>query len=268
MTCKICDEKHETMGSIICPETDEKMLDKIYNSTNVRVQPRKGIITPVCEYCRNRIDEYNENFKPYEKEYFLERNHSAEEKNSNQSNRLVVNNPTQCTICGKVVKSISDHMKIHSNDKKYKCTFCDKSFAQSNNLTYHLRQHTGEKPYQCELCDKEFFNKSHLKSHLKLHTDDKEFQCEYCCKRFNHLGNLNKHQRVHSGDRPYQCNYCDRSFSNISNKKSHEKRHYGEKNFSCELCSKSFYDAHHLERHSTVHRKDMKKGIVKPVCSK
>uniref|UniRef100_A0A182NTD9 C2H2-type domain-containing protein n=1 Tax=Anopheles dirus TaxID=7168 RepID=A0A182NTD9_9DIPT len=301
------------MGSIICSETDEKLLEKIYNSTNVRVQPRKGIITPVCEYCRNRIDEYDENFKPYEKEYFLElmdgdkigtalhdvidplaepplkgdshtrleedenasdgihaisdendairqESSQGEENAISRSKRVIVRHPTQCTVCGKVVKSMSDHMKVHSIDKKYKCTFCDRSFAQSNNLTYHLRQHTGEKPYQCDLCDKQFINKLHLTSHQKCHTNDKEFQCEYCCKRFNHLGNLNKHQRVHSGERPYPCKFCARTFSNISNKKSHEKRHRGERNFACAVCSKSFHDAHHLERHSTVHQKNRKRG--------
>uniref|UniRef100_A0A182YN48 Uncharacterized protein n=1 Tax=Anopheles stephensi TaxID=30069 RepID=A0A182YN48_ANOST len=70
--CKICEESYEAMGSIICPEADTKMLEKIYKSTNVRVQPRNGIITPVCDCCRSRIDEYDEHFKPYVKEYYLD----------------------------------------------------------------------------------------------------------------------------------------------------------------------------------------------------
>uniref|UniRef100_A0A182SDJ0 C2H2-type domain-containing protein n=1 Tax=Anopheles maculatus TaxID=74869 RepID=A0A182SDJ0_9DIPT len=309
------------MGSILCPETDTKMLEKIYKSTNVRVQPRKGIITPVCEYCRSRIDEYDEHFKPYMKEYYLEtgeggsvlgdrlnemidpladtpehlahsnaniqaednssepeapcedkhalrndysdnesddrreRSATVEAKGTSREKLTVLRKPSECTVCGKQVKSMSDHMKIHRTDKQYKCTFCDKSFAQSNNLTYHIRQHTGEKPYQCEMCDKKFINHSHLLSHLKYHNDEKMFQCEICCKRFNHVGNLNKHRRVHSGEKPYRCGFCDRTFNNISNKKMHEKRHAGERNFVCEVCSKAFHDNHHLERHQAVHRK-------------
>ncbi|XP_050072466.1 zinc finger protein 271-like [Anopheles maculipalpis] len=319
--CKICEENYEMMGSIICPETDTNMLEKIFKSTNVRVQPRKGIITPVCEYCRSRIDEYDEHFKPYVKEYYLEtgdnetvlgdklnetidpladesgnpadcssntpvendgresdtrcegedetinndsdyesyaRRESAptvEAISTSWSKLAVLRKPSECAICGKQIKSMTDHMKIHRTDKQYKCTFCDKSFAQSNNLTYHIRQHTGEKPYGCEKCDKTFINRSHLLSHLKYHNDEKMFQCEICCKRFNHVGNLNKHRRVHSGEKPYRCEFCDRTFNNISNKKMHEKRHSGERNFVCEVCSKAFHDNHHLERHQAVHRK-------------
>uniref|UniRef100_A0A1I8JUT4 C2H2-type domain-containing protein n=1 Tax=Anopheles funestus TaxID=62324 RepID=A0A1I8JUT4_ANOFN len=309
--CKICEERYETMGSIICPPTDTKMLEKIYKSTNVRVQPRMGIISPVCEYCRSRIDEYDEQFKPYMKEYYLEsvegdnvlgdesidplaavnENEIPSANDTEEINLVsddldaftdtdsdcgsniqregspsvkkaecwgkmaVLRKPTECTICGKQVKSMSDHMKIHRPDKKYKCTLCDKSFAQSNNLTYHIRRHTGEKPYRCEICDKKFISNAHLLSHSKFHNDEKMFQCEICCKRFNHIGNLNKHRRVHSGEKPYGCIYCDMTFNNISNKKLHEKRHRDERNFVCEICSKGFLDAHHLERHQTVHRK-------------
>uniref|UniRef100_A0A182M8P8 C2H2-type domain-containing protein n=1 Tax=Anopheles culicifacies TaxID=139723 RepID=A0A182M8P8_9DIPT len=317
--CKICEESYETMGSIICAQTDTKMLDKIYKSTNVRVQPRKGIITPVCEYCQSRIDEYDEEFKPYMKEYYIEsvvsdnasgdainasidpladafepethsandtpgmkhacnaslddkeespdfdsdrdsndmrqQNNSEPTKGESWGKMAVLRKPTECTICGKQVKSMSDHMKIHASDKKYKCTFCDKSFAQSNNLIYHIRRHTGEKPYQCEICDKKFISNAHLLSHSKFHNDEKMFQCEICCKRFNHVGNLNKHRRVHTGEKPYRCEFCNLTFNNISNKKLHEKRHQGERNFVCEICSKGFHDTHHLERHKTVHRK-------------
>ncbi|XP_053661843.1 zinc finger and SCAN domain-containing protein 12-like [Anopheles marshallii] len=292
--CKICKESYETMGSIICPQTDTKMLEKIYKSTNVRVQPRKGIITPVCEYCRSRIDEYDEDFKPYMVEYDLEsdrvsgdaaidplacasrnKTHSANDvqdkkrfsKTSsddgealalgeNWGKMAVLIKPTECTICGKQVKSMADHMRIHKSDKKYKCTFCDKSFAQSNNLTYHIRKHTGERPYQCEICDKKFITNAHLLSHAKFHKDvEFQFQCEICSKLFNHVGNFNKHQRVHSGEKPYRCEFCDMTFNNISNKKLHQKRHRDERNFVCQICSKGFHDAHHLERHQTVHRK-------------
>ncbi|XP_052899378.1 zinc finger protein 501-like [Anopheles moucheti] len=290
--CKICEESYETMGSIICPQTDTKMLEKIYKSTNVRVQPRKGIITPVCEYCRSRIDEYDEDFKPYMMEYYLDGDHvsgdaaidplagppenkthsvndtldykhfskaSANDEalafGKNWGKMAVLIKPTACIICGKVVKSMPDHMRIHKSDKKYKCTLCDKSFAQSNNLAYHIRKHTGEKPYQCKICDKKFITNAQLLSHAKFHNEQKMFQCEICSKQFNHVGNFNKHRRVHSGEKPYHCKFCDMPFNNISNKKLHEKRHQGERKFVCQVCSKGFHDAHHLERHQTVHRK-------------
>ncbi|XP_053673679.1 zinc finger protein 415-like [Anopheles nili] len=319
--CKICQENHETMGSIICAETDVELLDKIYKSTNVRVLPRKGIITPVCEYCQSRIDGFDI-FQSYEREYFIddvgnsqavagdpladciirenthnelqskdmnntannktqevslvkvgtldddchiatsdssvdedvnEGNHELQRKLSISRTCKVIKQSIACTICGKQVKSISEHMEIHNVVKRYKCTLCDRSFAQSNNLRYHMQKHKGEKPFQCHECDRNFLTNSHLTSHLKFHYNEKSFQCKICLKRFNHAGNLKKHIRVHSGEKPFKCEICGHAFNNISNKKLHEQRHRGERDYACVVCFKRFYNSHHLKRHQLVH---------------
>ncbi|XP_065083752.1 zinc finger protein 260-like [Ochlerotatus camptorhynchus] len=369
--CKICEGTDGAMESIFCERNDYRLLNKIFKSTNVKVQPVCGILSPICEFCRTRIDQFDDNFQPRCKEYVVEKiistapdddpfncldscavdqqdvvgkseeiaekatvepfkiepyvregrissangnkvkaehfdnidvlveikneselsseedcrssngdlghdSHPTIEDEQDTKNCAVIEplrkkkkgrpkvefplsgikQPTKCKVCNKTVVYLKDHMRIHNEEKKFKCPHCDRSFSQSNNLIYHVRKHTGEKPFACDKCDKSFICKSHLLSHSRTHVNDQPFQCEICSRRFNQACNLTKHLRVHSGEKPYNCNVCSKAFMNLSNMKAHEKRHRGERNFTCEICSKGFYDNHHLERHMSVHSKE------------
>lgn len=43
-------------------------------------------------------------------------------------------------------------MKEHGEERKWKCTTCNKGFLSSQNLKVHEFTHSNEKPFQCEIC--------------------------------------------------------------------------------------------------------------------
>ncbi|XP_055626923.1 zinc finger protein 184-like isoform X2 [Toxorhynchites rutilus septentrionalis] len=69
--CKICGSSEGDMESIFCDADDTKMLNKIYKCTRVEVTPVCGLISPICECCRRRIDAFDENAKPKVVEFVI-----------------------------------------------------------------------------------------------------------------------------------------------------------------------------------------------------
>ena len=45
---------------------------------------------------------------------------------------------------------------IHSGEKSFRCTQCDKSFSRVGHLNTHMRIHSGEKTFKCTQCDNSF----------------------------------------------------------------------------------------------------------------
>lgn len=52
--------------------------------------------------------------------------------------------------------------------RPYKCTYCDRAFTQSNDLTLHIRRHTGDKPYVCGICGDRFIQGTALAAHRRM----------------------------------------------------------------------------------------------------
>ncbi|XP_052763733.1 uncharacterized protein LOC128205811 [Mya arenaria] len=86
-----------------------------------------------------------------------------------------------CDDCGKGFVANCDltrHKLTHKPDKakkKHACKYCGKLFTRASKVQVHERIHTGERPYECSLCQKKFTqsgdrNRHETKAHGIEHT--------------------------------------------------------------------------------------------------
>ncbi|KAG6459655.1 hypothetical protein O3G_MSEX011491 [Manduca sexta] len=148
-----------------------------------------------------------------------------------------------------------------------KCTVCGRICAHPSALAAHMRVHTNEKPYLCTLCDKRYKDSSNLKRHINRNHHlqrERNFVCEHCGKGFYSRRDIRVHMRTHTGETPYVCNICSKSFAQTSTLLRHKLRHAGTKSHSCPTCSKAFCTKEELRNHAMVHTTEKKFSC--PIC--
>ena len=74
--------------------------------------------------------------------------------------------------------------QVHSDERRFSCEQCGKSFKRPYHLKVHL-VHNTERTYKCSICEEG----------LKLfrHNDQKRYCCSKCEKKFTFSGQLSSH---------------------------------------------------------------------------
>ena len=100
--------------------------------------------------------------------------------------------------------------------RPYWCNVCHKRFARRRYLNIHERMHSEEKTFQCTDCEKHYSSQSTLGRHMNIHRA--EYMCRECGKCFQSGSELAVHRRSHSGEKPFECRPTERAnYRPISN---------------------------------------------------
>lgn len=178
-----------------------------------------------CAYCDKRFrDQYDMNRHSMRVHEKGDMHLSTKEEDSGDACTSDLLDNKNCSLCGKYFARQVDmerHMKSHSEDRPYKCCFCEKKFKNP----YVLKRHQAEicKSREQKRPKKKEVLQSNLQPPSEVTTDGKI--CPICNKILPCTADIAKHLRSHSEERPFICVTCEKGFKYKDTLKKHQIIH-------------------------------------------
>ncbi|XP_026168839.1 zinc finger and BTB domain-containing protein 41 [Mastacembelus armatus] len=162
----------------------------------------------------------------------------------------------KCATCLKTFTRrphLQEHMILHTQDRPFKCSFCDEYFkSRFARLKHQEKYHLG--PFPCEICGRQFNDTGNRKRHIECtHGGKRKWTCFVCGKSVRERTTLKEHLRIHSGEKPHLCSICGQSFRHGSSYRLHLRVHHDDKRYECDECGKTFIRHDHLTKHQKIH---------------
>uniref|UniRef100_A0A673LH33 Zinc finger and BTB domain-containing protein 41 n=1 Tax=Sinocyclocheilus rhinocerous TaxID=307959 RepID=A0A673LH33_9TELE len=231
-----------------CPKCD-KTFDRIGESYNVKADGWISDTASIfhwepklfCVVCSNTLSANR--FHPDHLQEFL-----TQKKKKSEG--------WKCDICHKSFSRrphLEEHMILHSQDKPFKCAYCDDYFkSRFARLKHQEKFHLG--PFPCDICGRQFNDTGNRKRHIECtHGGKRKWTCSLCGKSVRERTTLREHLRIHSGEKPHLCSICGQSFRHGSSYRLHLRVHHEDKRYECDECGKTFIRHDHLKKHKKIH---------------
>ena len=215
--------------------------------------------------------------------------HVERRHNSSRSKNI------DCPMCPKkfyTMESMRRHLRIHTNERPWRCSLCNSEFKHENDMHQHRESIHGDSAkfkdhpkLKCELCPFTTIFPERLTRHLSVHCTERPYVCTLsgCNYRGKRKGALKDHQtlihkpkpipcakpgctyvakskfllyahrRTHQGH--FRCVFpgCSLKFQNEVTLLNHQKLHDPSRPFQCDRCPAGFEFKRHLKRHMKVH---------------
>ncbi|XP_037935839.1 zinc finger protein 239-like isoform X2 [Teleopsis dalmanni] len=146
------------------------------------------------------------------------------------------------------------------NDKKYKCSECDKRFSHESNLKRHKLNHE----IRCKICSLNFSSPDNLTDHIQAtHNATKLLNCENCDEIFTRDDQLKEHYKTKHKEKTHKCDKCNKTFRTKPFLQRHLATH-GNKRYVCKECLQDFSSKDDLNSHIKMAGHD--KPLLCPEC--
>ncbi|XP_055594186.1 zinc finger protein 235-like isoform X2 [Uranotaenia lowii] len=238
--------------------TDEKepqISDKIECNSNIPLKKRMRLKVEVDN--RNQVQLKEESDREYSEDDTNGDDtvsSKGRKRNSKKDLSKGEKRTDVCSICGKFIKNMTEHMRIHNNERRHQCPYCPKAFVSASNYNSHVNIHTRAKMYKCDLCEKQYTMLNSLKQHRITHFKERIYLCPVCGKAYYQPTGLARHKRSHFEEPKIKCSKCDKMFLTNADLKKHFSKHLEEKPFNCDICKRGFSRKDNLKTHMKTHQ--------------
>lgn len=156
---------------------------------------------------------------------------------------------------------------IHEQDNGgYKCQFCPKWFKYKSVLEIHMRSHTGERPYKCTYCEYAGTQHNCLKLHIQRHHPQEYVLHHHADMSSDARGPSVSSFSPQSPDiapnrmscfSPVECPICGRVSPSPGYLKIHMRSHKKSLDHVCPVCGRGFKEYWYLSTHLKTHEREL-----------
>ncbi|XP_057711466.1 zinc finger protein 30-like [Corythoichthys intestinalis] len=234
-----------------------------------------------CAHCdkgfRDPYDMKRHIMRIHERDNSIDDDEAAAESDSPETS-----DDRNCALCGKFFARQVDmerHMTSHSEERPYKCSFCEKSFKDPYILKRHQKEickskelknpqdacedpdHQPAEGKVCPICGRALPCSADMAKHLRSHTEERPFICVGCDKGFKYRDTLKKHQIIHGheGVREEPRKSVDQILAEVEKNPRESpgrpaaRQKARGKTDACPICARSFDNVKTLNRHIQSH---------------